>query len=131
MFLACHKKRYLICDKVMNFRIFTQRIPIFFSKHKTETAKTGQRQLLILHNILKICNFVAYQITFFITWLGTLRRKSWTLNCTTRPTLKFCRIKIAHHRTFIKRTLVVKCSKCFLFEIIVCFWINDTKFITK
>ena len=35
-----------------------------------------------------------------------------------RPNLKFCRIKIAHHRTFIKTTLVVKCSKCFLFEIL-------------
>ena len=46
MLLACHKKSYLICDEITNFRIFTQPIPKFFSKYKTETAKTGQRQLL-------------------------------------------------------------------------------------
>ena len=31
---------------VLNFRIFTQPIPISFSKYKTETANRGQRQLL-------------------------------------------------------------------------------------
>ena len=42
----CHKKSYLICDKITNFRIFMQPIPNLFSKYKTETAKTGLRQLL-------------------------------------------------------------------------------------
>ena len=46
MLLACHKKSFLIYDKITNFRIFKQPIPNFFSKYKTETAKTGQRQLL-------------------------------------------------------------------------------------
>ena len=46
MLLACHKKSYLICDKITNFRIFMQPIPNLFSKYKTETAKTGLRQLL-------------------------------------------------------------------------------------
>ena len=46
MLMACHKKSYLICDEIMNFRIFMQPIPNFFLKYKTETAKTGQRQLL-------------------------------------------------------------------------------------
>ena len=46
MLLACHKKSYLMCDEITNFRIFTQPIPIFFSKYKTETANRGQRQLL-------------------------------------------------------------------------------------
>ena len=70
MLLACHKKSYLICDEITNFGIFTQPIPIFFSKYKTETAKTGERHLLenkILHDILKIRNFVTYQITFLMT----------------------------------------------------------------
>ena len=46
MLLACHKKSYLICDEITNFGIFTQPIPNFFSKYKTETTQTGQRQLL-------------------------------------------------------------------------------------
>ena len=61
---------FLVGDKITNFQIFTQPIPIFYSKYKTETAKTGQRQLLekkILHDILKIRNFVTYQITFFMS----------------------------------------------------------------
>ena len=41
-----------------NFGIFTQPIPMFFLKYKTETAKTVQRQLHILHNISKFCHFV-------------------------------------------------------------------------
>ena len=45
MLLAFHKKSYLICDQITNFQIFKQPIPIFLSKHKTETAQTGQRQL--------------------------------------------------------------------------------------
>ena len=46
MLLACHKKSYLICDEIMIFWIFTKPIPNFFSKYKTETAKTGQRHFL-------------------------------------------------------------------------------------
>ena len=38
----------------------------YFLKYKTETAKTVQRQLHILHNISKIRNFVTYQITFLL-----------------------------------------------------------------
>ena len=30
MWLACQKKSYLICDEIMNFRIFTKPIPNFF-----------------------------------------------------------------------------------------------------
>ena len=45
MLLACHKKSYLVCDEITNFWIFMQPVPNF-SKYKTETAKTGQRQLL-------------------------------------------------------------------------------------
>ena len=41
-----HKKSYLVCVELTNFRIFKQPIPIFFSKYKTETANRGQRQLL-------------------------------------------------------------------------------------
>ena len=44
--LVSHEKSYLVYVELTNFRIFTQPIPIFFSKYKTETAKTGQRQLL-------------------------------------------------------------------------------------
>ena len=49
------KKSYLICDKITNFRIFTQHIPIFFQKYKTEIANRGQRQLMRNqgHKILK------------------------------------------------------------------------------
>ena len=39
MRLACQKKGYLICDVIMNFQIFTQPIPIFILKYKTETTK--------------------------------------------------------------------------------------------
>ena len=46
MSLVSHKKSYLVCVELTNFRIFTQPIPIFFSKFKTETANRGQRQLL-------------------------------------------------------------------------------------
>ena len=46
MSLVSHKKSYLVCVELMNFRIFTKPIPIFFSKYKTETANRGQRQLL-------------------------------------------------------------------------------------
>ena len=48
MSLVSHKKSYLVCVELTNFRIFTQPIPIFFSKYKTETANRGQRQLLFL-----------------------------------------------------------------------------------
>ena len=44
--MACQKKSYLICDEITNFQIFTKPMPKFFFKYKTETAKTGQRQLL-------------------------------------------------------------------------------------
>ena len=40
---------------------------VFFLKYKTETAKTVQRQLHILHNISKNRNFVTYRITFLLT----------------------------------------------------------------
>ena len=46
--LVSHKKIYLVCVKLTNFRIFTKPIPNFFSKYKTETANRGQRQLLFL-----------------------------------------------------------------------------------
>ena len=52
MLLAHHKKSYLICDEITNFH------EIYFLKYKTETAKTVQRQLHILHNISKFRNFV-------------------------------------------------------------------------
>ena len=45
MWLACHKKRYLLCVKLANFGIFTKPFPNFFSKqakltqpHRAETA---------------------------------------------------------------------------------------------
>ena len=46
MSLVSHKKSYLVCVELTNFQIFTQPIPNFFSKYKTETANRGQRQLL-------------------------------------------------------------------------------------
>ena len=46
MWLACQKKSYLICDKITNFQIFTQPIPNFFLKYKTETAKQGRDSCL-------------------------------------------------------------------------------------
>ena len=48
MSLVSNKKSYLVCVELTNFRIFTQPIPNFFSKYKTETANRGQRQLLFL-----------------------------------------------------------------------------------
>ena len=65
--LACQKKSYLICEEITNFGIITQPIPIFFLKYKTETAKTGQRQLLgkkILHNISEIRNFITKNFSY-------------------------------------------------------------------
>ena len=71
MSLVSHKKSYLVCVKLTNFSNIHATYSYFFSKYKTETAKTGQRQLLenkeILHNISKIGNFVTYQITFLMT----------------------------------------------------------------
>ena len=46
MSLVSHKKSYLVCVESTNLRICTQPIPIFFSNYKTETVKTGQRQVL-------------------------------------------------------------------------------------
>ena len=58
MLLACHKKSYLICDEITNFGIlFTQPIPNFFQSTKLRQPKQGR-------DILKIHNFVTYQITF-------------------------------------------------------------------
>ena len=73
MWLACQKKSYLICDEITNFEYSRNLFLIFFWSTKlrlTETAKTGQRQLLekkVLHNISEIRNFVTYQITFPLT----------------------------------------------------------------
>ena len=49
--MACQKKSYLICDEITNFRIFTQPIPKFFLKYKTETAKQGRDSCLKKINI--------------------------------------------------------------------------------
>ena len=46
MLLACHKKSCLICDEIMNFRIFTKPIPNYFFKVQNWDNKTGQTQLL-------------------------------------------------------------------------------------
>ena len=48
-------------DEILNFH------ETYFLKYKTETAKTVQRQLHILHNISKFRHFVTYQITFLLT----------------------------------------------------------------
>ena len=46
-------------DEMKNFGIYTKPIPMFFFlKYKTETVKTVQRQLHILHNISKFRHFV-------------------------------------------------------------------------
>ena len=42
-------------------------LSMFFLKYKTETGKTVQRQLHILHNISKFRHFITYQITFLMT----------------------------------------------------------------
>ena len=48
MSLVSHMKNFLVCVELTNFRIFTQHIPIFFQKYKTEIANRGQRQLLFI-----------------------------------------------------------------------------------
>ena len=53
-------------DEMTNFGIFTQPIPMFFFlKYKTETAKTVQRQLHILHNISKFRHFFISSHLFY------------------------------------------------------------------
>ena len=83
MLLACHKKSYLICDEITNFRIFMQLIPIFFSEYNTDTAQTGQRQLLekkILHNISETRYFVTYQITLLMTCQPHKKKRKINVN---------------------------------------------------
>ena len=46
MLLACHKKSYLICDEITNFRIFTKPIPIFFQSTKMRQPKQGRDSCL-------------------------------------------------------------------------------------
>ena len=42
MLLGCHKKSYLIHDKITNFRIFTQPIPNFFKVQNSKLRKPKQ-----------------------------------------------------------------------------------------
>ena len=55
MLLACHKKTYLICDEITNFRIFTQPIPNFFQSTKLRQPKQGRDSCLKINK---------YYITF-------------------------------------------------------------------
>ena len=67
MFLACHKKSYLICDELTNFRIFTQPIPNFFSTYKTETFKQGRDSCLKINKYSKFLTSRFRQIAFLMT----------------------------------------------------------------
>ena len=42
MSLVSHKKSYLVCVKLTNFRIFTQPIPIFFQTTKLRQPTEGR-----------------------------------------------------------------------------------------
>ena len=50
MSLVSHKKSYLVCVQLTNFRIFMQPIPIFFLKYKTETANRARGHIQLLEN---------------------------------------------------------------------------------
>ena len=65
MLLAFHKKSYLICDEITNFRIFTQPIPNFFQSTKLRQPKQGRDSCLKINKYYIIFrNFVTFQITF-------------------------------------------------------------------
>ena len=68
MLLACHKKSYLICDEIMNFRnimyFFKQLSLPCFGCHSLVLWKKIRNRLL---EYSKIRNFVTYQITFLMT----------------------------------------------------------------
>ena len=60
-------RKAIWCVELTHFWIFMQPIPIFFSKYKTETTKTGQSQLLANKWILrKIRKLDTYQIVFLM-----------------------------------------------------------------
>ena len=60
---------------------------MFFLKYKTETGKTVQRQLHILHNISKFRHFVTYQITSIDMPTTLMKQKFVKLNTVPRPAL--------------------------------------------
>jgi hypothetical protein len=67
LFLACHKKSYLICDELTNFRILTQPIPNFFSMYKIETAKQGRDSCLKINKYSRFLTSRFRLIAFLMT----------------------------------------------------------------
>jgi hypothetical protein len=67
VFLACHKKSYLICDELTNFRIFTKPIPIIFSTYKTGTTKQGRDSCLKINKYWRFLTSRFCQIAFLMT----------------------------------------------------------------
>ena len=69
MMLACHKKSYLICDKITKLRISEILCNIFFKQLSLPCfgSLSSKKNRNRLREYLKIRNFVTFQIDFFMT----------------------------------------------------------------
>ena len=69
MLLACHKKSYLICDKITNFRNIMWVLFIFMQLSLGCLSFVFWKKIENrLREYLKIHNFITYQITFLMTY---------------------------------------------------------------
>ena len=67
MLLACHNKSYLICDKITKLRISEILCNIFFKQLPCFGILSSKKNKNRLRAYSKVCNFVTYQIDFFMT----------------------------------------------------------------
>ena len=78
MWLACHKKSYLICEEITHIIFFFQAdVSALFGSLSFVLQKKNRNRF---HEHLKIRDFVTYQVTFLMTCQQHWIRKSQILS---------------------------------------------------